>query len=189
MWDNRAVLETGTNNLYSCGDNQFTRNVAWRATTKTSVGMVLRCARNMLVAQNTFDNLTFWAMQISHNDGSFGDSVTGLRVVNNIVRNIKSFHINTRLPDNVQLDYNLVWAPEKHVAFVVGHGYTKHLSQFRNWTGYERHGLSRPPRFVLPAQHDYALRGTSPAIDRGLRGVTPEDYAGQAPDLGRYEFR
>jgi parallel beta-helix repeat protein len=189
MWNNRAVLETGTNDLYSCRNNRFTRNVAWRSTTATSAGMVLRCARDMLVAQNTFDNLTFWAMQINHGDGSFGDSVAGLTVLNNIVNRIKSFHINDPLPSSVRLDYNLVWAPDKHVAYIVGHGYTKSLSEFRNWTGYEAHGLSRSPRFLAAGRHNYTLEGGSPAINRGLRGVTPEDYAGTAPDLGRYEYR
>ena len=110
-------------------------------------------------------------------------------MVNNIVYGIKSFHINTSLPDTVVLDYNLVWAPDKHVAYVAGQGYTYRLSQFRSWTGYEDRGISAAPRFVDGARHNYELRGTSPAIDRGKRGVLSSGYYGPAPDLGRYEYR
>jgi hypothetical protein len=188
MWNNRAVLETGTNSLYTCAKNRITRNIAWSSTSKTATGMNLRCARRTLVAHNTFDGLTWWAMQLSHQKGSFGSSVGGLRVMNNIVRNIKSFHINTSLPDSVVLDYNLVWAPEKHVAYVVGHGYTKRLAEFRQWTGYEEHGISADPRFVGSAR-SYHLGASSPAIDRGLEGLTNARFWGSAPDIGRHEYK
>lgn len=189
VWNNRAVLETGTNSLYACVNNRFTRNVAWRSTTKTSVGLVLRCAEDGLIAHNTFDSLTWWAMQLSHKSGSFGASIGGLTVVNNIVYGIKSFHIDTSLPNSVVLDYNLVWAPDKHVAYVAGRGYTYELAQFREWTGHEDRGISAAPRFVDRTGHNYKLRGGSPAIDRGIRGVLPSGYHGLAPDLGRYEYR
>jgi Right handed beta helix region len=189
LWNNRAVLETGTNSLYTCADNVFSRNVAWRSTSKDSAGMVLRCAQDMVIANNTFDNLTWWAMQVTNKSSSFGPSVSGLTVVNNVVRNIKIFHLNTALPGSVQLDYNLVYAPGKDVAYVSGHGFTKLLSQFKSWTGYETHGLSKAPQFVSPSQRRYQLQADSPAIDRGILGVIAGSYFGSAPDLGRYEYR
>ena len=189
VWNNRAVLETGTNDLYPCENNRFTWNVAWRSTTLDSAGMVLRCARGMVVAHNTFDSLTWWAMQLTNKSSSFGNSVAGLTVANNIVRGIKIFHINTALPASVDLDYNLVWAPDKDVAYVAGHGYTKALSEFRRWTGYETHGLSAAPDFVDRVAHRYQLSAGSPAIDRGVVGVVNETFFGSAPDMGRYEYQ
>jgi len=56
-WDNRNVMETGTDaNRTPCDNNTFVRNVNYAATTvDRTVGMVLRCGSNMLVANNTFD--------------------------------------------------------------------------------------------------------------------------------------
>lgn len=186
VWNNSSILETGTDGP-RCNNLRITRNVAYSAkTTGKAVGMMLRCASNSLVAHNTIDGVDFWAMQLVHGTGSFSGSLEGLRVLNNIVYGVKSFHINTSLPRSVVLDYNLVWAPEKHVAYVAGRGYTKDLRQFRSWTGYEVHGLQADPRFVSVAARDYRLRSGSPAVDRGLVGVDGR-HNGAAPDLGRYE--
>jgi len=59
---------------------------------------------------------------------------------------------------------------------------------FTTWTGYQQHGLSSSPGFVDGSAHDYRLKSTSPAIDAGIRvpGIT-DTWAGDAPDLGRYE--
>jgi hypothetical protein len=55
-WDNRNVLETGTDAARTpCDGGSFVRNLNYGATTvDRTVGMVLRCASNTLVANNTF---------------------------------------------------------------------------------------------------------------------------------------
>ncbi|HEU5455446.1 MAG TPA: hypothetical protein VFU85_07160, partial [Nocardioides sp.] len=62
------------------------------------------------------------------------------------------------------------------------------LVEMASWTGLQRHGLFADPDYVSVAARDYRLASSSPAIDRGLKGLEPT-YLGAAPDLGRYETR
>ena len=74
-----------------------------------------------------------------------------------------------------------------HVAYVVGHGNTDSLAEFRTWTGYDAHGIQADPLLVDPAAHDYHLRAGSPAIDAGAP-VLGDKVVGSAPDIGRYDW-
>jgi parallel beta-helix repeat protein len=188
-WDNRNIMETGTDsNKTPCDNNQFTRNLSYGATTvDKTVGMVLRCASNTLVANNTFRGTQDWVFGISHNQGSWGGSVDGLKIVNNVISVSvgKIFGIDTDLPSSVVIDYNLLQqAGSGYLATFKGVG-TLTLAGWRSMTGYEMHGITGDPMFVNAAANDYRLAAGSPALDRAVAvaGVT-DGYAGSAPDLG-----
>jgi len=193
---NGQIMETGTDGRV-CHNNRFVRNVGYRGSgfrgTRTN-GMILRCASNMLVAQNTLDGFDQFGFDIV--DGAtgvpYGGSIAGLRVLNNIVVGGRAFSIDSALPTSVQIDYNLVnnvgstAVYGNHLAYVAGKGQFDTLSSFVAATGYETHGVFGDPRFVNRSGRDYRLAGGSPAINRGLV-VLADGYAGARPDLGRYE--
>ena len=193
---NGQVMETGTDGP-ACDNIRFVRNVAYRGTPLDGIanGMILRCASNTLVAHNTFDGFDQFAFDII--DGtlgtSYGGSIAGLRVVNNIVVGGRAFSIDSALPASVAIDYNLVDITGStalygnYVAYVAGVGNFKTLPEFTAATGYEVHGVSADPRFVNRAGRDYGLLADSPAIDRGL--PIGDSFSGGAPDLGRVEAR
>jgi hypothetical protein len=188
-WDNRNIMETGTDsNKTPCDNNAFTRNVSYGATTlDKTVGMVLRCASNTLIANNTFRGTQDWVFAISHNQGSWGGSVDGLKIVNNVISVSvgKIFGIDTDLPASVVIDYNLLnQAGSGYLSTLKGVG-TLTLAGWRAMTGFETHGMAGDPGFVNAAANDYRLAAGSPALDRGVavNGVT-DGYAGTAPDLG-----
>ena len=193
-WDNRNVMETGTDqNRTPCSHNKFVRNINYGASTvDVSVGILLRCASDTLVANNVFDGLDSWVFDISHNQGTWGGSIDGLRIVNNIISgSAKVYGIESwPLPSSVTINYNLLNRTDGGwLASVVGRGGTSSFDVFRSWTGYESKGLSAAPRFVDPANGNYHLRADSPGIDRGtvIGGVT-RAYRGNAPDIGRFEY-
>jgi parallel beta-helix repeat protein len=194
-WDNRNILEAGTDpNRTPCDNGRFTRNIVYGATTvDVSKGIILRCASNTIVANNTIHNTQVFVFDISHNNGPWGASIAGLQIVNNIisVNSGKIYGIETwPLPSSVVIDYNLVYnSGPGYLGTVVGIGGTKSLDTFRSWTGEEANGLALDPRFLDAANHDYHLAIDSPAIDRGriVGGVTG-GYHGSAPDIGRFEY-
>ena len=53
----------------------------------------------------------------------------------------------------------------------------------------EMHGLSVDPRFTGPDRGDYSLAKDSPLIDKGvlIPGIN-DDFSGNAPDIGAFEF-
>ena len=189
------VMETGTEDGLPCARNRFVRNVSYRGGREAS-GMILRCARDMLVAHNVLDGFDRFAFDII--DGTLGEpyggSVEGLRIVDNIVVRGRAYSIDNVLPTSVLINHNLVWNRGstaqlgEYVAFVAGHGNTKSMREFVRWTGYDRQGVSADPRFVDHANHDYRLAERSPAIDRGSERLA-EPFQGRAPDIGRYELR
>jgi parallel beta-helix repeat protein len=195
FWDNGDLVETGTKNGVPCDNITFTRNVAFRTEGSEHKGLILRCASNSLIAHNTLVGLDKFAFGVSHRHGTYGDSVEGLRIVNNVVVDGRAYSIDNALPDSVIIDHNLAYTTStstaqygRHLAYVFDRGNTKSLDTFRSWTGYEANGLSAEPLFQDAAARDYRLRAGSPAIDRGL--ILPDvEYTGLAPDLGRYETR
>ena len=194
LWDNENVLETGTDGT-SCSNNRFTRNVAYRGTTTSvagpSMGMILRCAKDMLVANNTFIGLDKFALDVSL-AGGFAGSIDGLKIHNNVaVGSEHPYSLDTAIPSTVSINYNLVHNPMGGaIAYVYGKGNTNLLSQFSTWTGFDRNGLQADPQFVAPATNDYHLKTTSPGIDRGIDlGSVTSGYLGPAPDVGRYEIK
>lgn len=195
-WDNLNVIETGTDSSKTpCNNGRFVRNINYGATTvDRTVGMILRCASNTLVANNTFHGTQHFVFDISHYKGGWGGSIAGLKIVNNImsVGTGKVYGIETYpLPSSVVINYNLVHnSGSGYLATVLGIGGTTDLATFRAWTGREANGIQKAPRFVDPASRNYRLRTDSPAVDSGrhVAGVT-DGFAGTAPDRGAIERR
>jgi parallel beta-helix repeat protein len=190
-WDNDVVLETGTDSSMQCSNNVFVRNVAWGATTQgRSYGVYLRCAQNMLIANNTLTNLYQWVYAISTSSG-YSARIDGLQIRNNVhvMSSGKIYGIDTAVPSSVVVNHNLDYVlPGAAIGSMYGHGSTSSLATFTSWSGFDANGIAADPRFVNAAAGDYRLASGSPAIDRGvhLSGVT-DGYNGVAPDLGRFE--
>jgi parallel beta-helix repeat protein len=193
-WDNRNVLETATDAAKTpCDGGYFVRNLNYGATTvDRTVGMVLRCASNTLVANNTFAGIQYFVFDISNNSGSWGSSIEGLRVINNVatLTSGKVYSILTSLPASVVLDRNVLhYSGSSVLATVVGNS-TSSLATFQSWTGQETNGVVADPHFRAPETNDYTLLSDSQAIDRGttIPGVT-DGFTGVAPDSGYAEFQ
>ena len=94
---------------------------------------------------------------------------------------------NTDQP--IDLDYDDLW--NDHLNDLARWDNTRYatLADFTAGTGQEPHGLSQAPDFIDPAEGDYTLSADSPLIDQGvvIPGIN-DDYNGDAPDMGAYEF-
>lgn len=194
IYNNENVLETGTNGTIVCRNNRFVRNLAYGATTAgRSYGIFLRCAENMLVANNTLYGLYGFAFHISHHFGAHGGAIDGLRVQNNVTVSTGStfpvYWIRSALPLSVVVDRNIAHnTTGGRIATVDGKGSTSSLATFRSWTGLELTSVQAEPRLLSPGSGDFRLAADSPAIDRGIviPGVS-SSYEGAAPDKGRHE--
>ena len=190
IWDNETVLETGTTDGVACPDINFTRNIVFRGSRQQ--GLILRCASNSLFAHNIFDGLDEYVFYLTHLRGTYGGSIEGLRIFNNIAVNGRVYSIEGAIPASVEIDNNLVYNPGSSslhgdsLAYVEGKGNTKLLSDFQQWTGYDAHSLSSFPVFVNTAILDYRPLGNSPAIDLGK--YLGEPFVDSAPDAGAYEY-
>ena len=185
VWDNVNVLETGTDGP-DCVNVTFRRNVAF--VTTAGVGLILRCARDSLIANNVLDHLRSYAFELSDRSGGnrFAASIEGLRIVDNIVVGSLVYAIRNDLPATVVLDYNLF--PRGFPVARLPRGVTfTTIRDFAAATGREQHSLAADPRFADPAAHDYRLLPGSPAIDRGTVTIPGEPVQGAAPDMGAYE--
>jgi len=191
MWDNENVMETGTDSGLACAGNSFVRNVAYGAVSAGRAwGMFLRCATDMLIAQNTFVDLG-WAFAIGSDSATYSGKTDGLRIINNVIDHSgsggKVYGIVTNLPNSVVIDHNLVWTTGDIATWPSG-GRTASITAFRSATGYESHGKDSSPDFMDRSGVDFRLRASSPAIDLGTRNNdVGGGYAGAAPDAGRYE--
>jgi hypothetical protein len=190
MWDNETVMETGANQQRECVNIQFTHNVAFAETTwGVSKGILLRCARDSLVAHNTLVGMEEWALQFRNRpEARFGSSIENLSVVNNLVSGDVAILVLDPLPASVVVDYNLVDADRGALARINGTTVTG-LSDLRGY-GLQGSGLHARIDLVDPAARDFRILPTSPAVDAGavIEGVN-DDFAGAAPDIGRYELR
>jgi parallel beta-helix repeat protein len=184
VWDNENVLETGTGGR-PCTGNSFFRNVAYGAVTRgRALGMILRCAAGMLVANNTFSGIQGFAFDVA-GSGPYAGSIAGLRVVNNIAVTRAAHPYALETAGAYAMDHNVVWsAPAAAVAYVAGHGNAPNMAAFRQWTGHEVHGLFTRPLFTAPARHVYTLQPGSPARKRGI--PVPGVTVGPTPDAGAY---
>ena len=193
-WDNRVAFESGTDPQRTpCSNGQFTRNTIYGpATVDVARGMVLRCAENGLVANNTFVGLQDFVFTLQDSVGTYGGSIAGLRIVNNVMYlgdGTKAYSIDSTIPSSVVMDADLVYkSGSGYLATMVGKGATNLLATFGQWTGQEQHGLQANPDFVDMARHNYDLEPGSPAVDSALviDGVT-DTYAGAGPDRGSVE--
>ena len=167
MWNNKNVLETGTDGSIPCSNNLFARNVAYGATTAgTSVGLMLRCDRNDRIVNNTFYDLDDWVFTIVQGGGSFGTTLKGLSILNNVIvqGGGKIYAFMSAMPSSVVVNNNLIYnGSAGTLAFVKGHGSTAKLHQLRIWTGFERAGINAAPLFVNVPTYDLHLR---PALRR-----------------------
>jgi parallel beta-helix repeat protein len=193
-WDNKDVLETGTSGP-PCARLSFVRNLAYGASTLAgwSRGLILACASDALVANNTLDGFDVSAVSVVQDPGNlYLGSVGGLVVENNVLVSDGApvYHLS-HVPDTVRIDRNLIWnRAGRSIAWIAGRGSTSSWATFRAWTGFEATGLNVDPEFDPAAGTNRRPLRTSPAIDRGVRipGLT-EGYLGRGPDLGRWETR
>ncbi len=190
--NNENVIETGTDGA-PCSNNTFVRNVSYGgAKTGPTMGLILRCASNMLVAHNSFYDLDRFVFDINASASAFGGSIDGLRILNNAARQTtdKVYSIDSALPSSVQIDFGLVSnASGGSIAYVYGKGNTSSLATFVSWTGREPNGAQADPRFVAPASGDMRLQSVSPAIDKAtILASVSSQYNGTGPDVGRFEY-
>jgi hypothetical protein len=99
--------------------------------------------------------------------------------------------VSSAKPHPVDLDYNLYFVRGKTLASVARNGRRatiRTLKELRAW-GWEKHGLTSPPKFVSPKDGDYGLQKNSAGIDRGvvIPGINDGRFFGRAPDLGAIE--
>jgi len=192
MWNTHGTLETGTNSGAECANNVFARNISYDNDPDIrTVGMVLRCARNMLVAHNTFQNLDWWVYDINMNSKSFSGNIEGLRIINNIVsmNNGKIYGFGAGVPlSTMTIDYNLDYNPTSNVATVSGYGTAATTAQLTSWTGKQANGVNAAPGFMNGSGLDFRLAAGSAAIDRGtVLAPWSNGYNGATPDMGRHE--
>jgi len=95
----------------------------------------------------------------------------------------------TKPAGSIQMDYNNIYTTSA-IRFIKWENIRyDSLQEFRQAKGHEIHGMSTDPGFVNPINGDFHLSAGSPMIDAGV--VIPninDDYSGDAPDLGVYEF-
>ncbi len=185
-WDNVNVLETGSDGP-ECENISFRRNVVYAV--NFGVGLILRCARDGLIANNVFDHLRSYAFELSDRSGGneFATSIDGLRIVNNVVVGSLVYSIRNALPASVVLDYNLLPQRRAIATFPRGVPASPTIAAFTRATGQESHSIAADPGFMNAALHDYRILPGSPAIDRGTTLTPGEAFLGTAPDIGVYE--
>ncbi len=159
VWNNQNVVETGAPPGGECTGNEFARNVAFRGrSTGPTMGMILRCARDMRVTDNTFYDLDRFVFDVTAEATRFGGAVDGLTIVGNraVSRRDKIYSIDSALPASVRIDGQLVHNEAGGpIAYVFGRGQTRSLERFREWTGYEQSGRDAAPGFRHPERGDF----------------------------------
>src|SRR5262249_21099345 len=81
-YDTLSTQEPGTNKPVAgvtqqpCPNNKIIDNTFWGGMTQAehdagavSPGIIIRCAQNMLIANNTFENMDWWVFDFSQNSG------------------------------------------------------------------------------------------------------------------------
>jgi len=189
-YDNRQVLETGTDpSRTPCTNLNFTKNVSYRSNSDPTMGLILRCADHSLVAANTFVSLDKFAFDISSNYETYGGSVEGLRILDNLVVNGRTYSIDNAIPASVVMDYNLAYTTTSataeygtYDAWVAGHDQTRDLSVFQGWTGQAAHDVWGLDPLL---DSNFCPKAGSPAINAGVSvGLS---HSGSAPDIGYCE--
>jgi hypothetical protein len=191
IYNNQNALETGSDGSVGCSNLRYTRNVTYGGADggAPSEGLILRCASDSLVANNTFYDLSRFVFYIN-GGGAFAGGIENLRIRNNLSRQTgdKIYSLDGAIPASVTIDHDLVWNKAgASIAWKSGVGNTASLSTFRSWTGYDLHGVQADPRLDVTT---WRSRLPAPVVDRGARisGLT-SGFLGRAPDIGRYELR
>ncbi len=192
-WDNKDVLETGSNGSLPCRNLTFVRNLAWAASSAPgwTRGLIIACAGDSLVANNTLDGFDVSAVSVVQDPANLHlGSVDGLVVTNNVLVSDGPpvYHLSN-LPASVTIDRDLAWNRSGgSIAWLDGRGSTSSWTTFRRWTGLEASGLNLDPLFDPESGAERVPAEGSPTVDAGviLPGVT-DGYLGRAPDLGRWE--
>jgi len=194
-WNNKDVLETGTNGL-PCNNITFTRNIGFAASTVKGYarGLVIACASNSLFANNTLDGFDISDISVVYNSTyKFQGSETGLKIEDNILRtNGQGVFYFANLPSGVVIDYNLIWNQSGgSLVYIVGKGSTSSFATLKSWIGGRMsHGINADPKFYDGTIHDYRLLVGSPAVNKGVTlGTETTPFVGTAPDMGRWEMR
>ena len=117
MWNNQNVLETGTESGFHCDDDVFTGNVASGGNDKSLVrprgpvatGMLLRCASNMEISGNTFDDLDWWVFDLT-STGKYAGLQANIHIHDNSIwqrqPSATIFGFPTTLPDGLTIDHD-----------------------------------------------------------------------------------
>ena len=189
-WDDRQVVETGTDSARTrCTNITFTRNLSYRTKADASMGLILRCADHSLFANNTLVGLDKFAFDISSNYGTYGGSIAGMRILDNLVVDGRTYSIDDAIPSTVVLDYNLAYTTTAataqygtYDAWVVGHDQTRSLTTFQAWTGRAAHDVWGSDPLL---NSKYCPGPGSPAINAGTSVALT--FKGAAPDIGYCE--
>lgn len=192
LYNNATVIETGqSSGDAGCNNNRFDHNIAWGGLTGTAyqaLGLQLRCARNMLVANNTLYNLTDWTYWIETRS-QYAANIDGLRILNNIAQQSHALiYAMSGVPSSVTIDNNDNYTTSPYAKTDRGQLWT--LTSVQATLGIDRHSVYANPRLINPTTDNFSLTSTSPAIDRGtyISGVTTNS-TGSAPDAGDREYR
>lgn len=188
VWNNQNVMETGTDRTLPCAGNSFTGNVAYGGRREgPAMGLILRCARDMLVAGNTFDDLDKFVFDVTAAARSFGGSIEGLRIARNIAvsGSAKLLSVDSALPSSVSVGRDLLFNRSGgYVAYVAGRGNTRSLSTLTSWSGLEAFGIQADPLYVDPQAGDFRLRKGTPATGWGAGAALELARNGRTVALG-----
>jgi hypothetical protein len=145
--DNDGVLETGTGRGGSCANNVFSANSAIgrsapTSTVTSSTGLVLRCATNMTITDNTLSGLDKFAF-VMETGTAFADSIDNLTITRNTVTqdgDDQIFYLS--LPDSskrprIVIDDNRYRTAQGTFATVHGAPSSLTFSGWRSKTGYD----------------------------------------------------
>jgi hypothetical protein len=193
MWDNEGVLESGTDSGVACANNVFTRNTAYdNNPDEINQGLYLRCASNMLIANNTFHNLDWWVYAIDLGSTTYSGAIDGIKIVNNIhqMNSSKIYGFGANIPlSTMTIDYNLDYNPGNLIATMYGKTGMSTTAAMATTTGKQTHGVNAAPGFVNAGSRDYRLTSSSAAINEGtVWSPVTNGYNGTAPDMGRHEY-
>ena len=140
-------------------------------------------------------------------EGGWGTNVcvtNGAHVYNFcVLNNIFSGSVNASIwinvgcydVENLRFDYNLYYSTTGPLAYYIGTTYTfQQLQPYQGDSGLDAHSIVGLPQFVDPANQDYHLLASSPAIDAGTNTGVATDYdgiprpQGAGYDIGAYEY-
>lgn len=202
IYDDQTILETGKSaGDLDCPGNSFTRNVAYGGNDKSTsvplgpqvLGLQLRCAQDMLIANNTFYDLDSFFYRIAY-DSRFAGSFAGLRILNNVNEgpsgHAKIYALGTGIVAGLEIDFNLDDSGSAPVATIDGQPSAHGVADLADRTTFGDHDVGTGARMVNPLRRSFTLTRSSPAVDRGtiIAGVT-SGFHGKAPDIGAKERR